>query len=77
MREYVDSPIDDASSRVVGGTPVTRHQRVLCQLVADVLGVSGVGIGDGFVALGGDSIIAINSSAGHGKPVFGSPSETC
>ncbi|PWS52507.1 peptide synthetase [Streptomyces sp. FT05W] len=59
MREYVDSPMDDASSRVVGGTPVTQHQRVLCQLVADVLGVSGVGIGDGFVALGGDSIIAM------------------
>ncbi|WP_245886697.1 condensation domain-containing protein [Umezawaea tangerina] len=44
---------------MTGGTPATRHQRILCQLVADVLGVGDVGIGDGFVALGGDSIIAM------------------
>ncbi|MFE1795112.1 condensation domain-containing protein [Streptomyces sp. NPDC059517] len=44
---------------MAGETPVTRHQRVLCRLVADVLGVSDVGADDGFVALGGDSIIAM------------------
>ncbi|OXM52850.1 condensation domain-containing protein [Amycolatopsis alba] len=38
---------------------LTRSQSVLCALVADVLRVSDVGIGDGFVALGGDSIIAM------------------
>ncbi|MFJ9622971.1 condensation domain-containing protein [Streptomyces sp. NPDC101181] len=44
----------------MGGTaPVTRAQRVLCQLVTDVLGVGDVGIDDGFVTLGGDSIIAM------------------
>ncbi|MFD5824424.1 condensation domain-containing protein [Lentzea sp. NPDC060358] len=44
---------------MAGETPDTRHQRVLCHLAADVLGVGHVGIGDGFVALGGDSIIAM------------------
>ncbi|MFE2977323.1 condensation domain-containing protein [Streptomyces sp. NPDC059258] len=44
---------------MAGRTPVTRNQRVLCELTADVLGVDGVGVGDGFVALGGDSIIAM------------------
>ncbi|MFE7070365.1 condensation domain-containing protein [Streptomyces sp. NPDC057620] len=55
----MSSPFDEPNSSVAGETPVTRHQRVLCRLVADVLGVSDVGIDDGFVALGGDSIIAM------------------
>lgn len=59
MREYVTRPFGEANSSAAGESPVTRHQRVLCQLVADVLGVSDVGIDDGFVALGGDSIIAM------------------
>lgn len=59
MREYVTSPFDEPNSSVAGRNPVTRRQRVLCELVADVLRVSDVRLDDGFVALGGDSIIAM------------------
>ncbi|URN14600.1 MULTISPECIES: condensation domain-containing protein [Streptomyces] len=44
---------------MTGRNPVTRRQRLLCELVADLLRVSDVGLDDGFVALGGDSIIAM------------------
>jgi non-ribosomal peptide synthase protein (TIGR01720 family) len=59
MREYVTSHFDEPNSSAAGETPVVRHRRVLCRLVAEVLGVSDVGTDDGFVALGGDSIIAM------------------
>ncbi|MGW6056040.1 condensation domain-containing protein [Streptomyces sp. NPDC055189] len=53
------SPFDEANAGAAGGNPVARRQSVLCALVADVLNVSDVGADDGFVALGGDSIIAM------------------
>ncbi|MFJ8937556.1 condensation domain-containing protein [Streptomyces sp. NPDC102365] len=53
------SHFDEPNSSAAGETPVVRHRRVLCRLVAEVLGVSDVGTDDGFVALGGDSIIAM------------------
>ncbi|MGC5563595.1 condensation domain-containing protein [Streptomyces sp. FR-108] len=53
------SHFDEPNSSAAGETPVIRHRRVLCRLVAEVLGVSDVGVDDGFVALGGDSIIAM------------------
>lgn len=59
MREYVTSPFAEPNSSVTGRNPVTRRQRLLCELVADLLRVSDVGLDDGFVALGGDSIIAM------------------
>ncbi|MEU6769320.1 condensation domain-containing protein [Streptomyces sp. NPDC046853] len=49
----------EANADAAGGNPVARRQSVLCALVADVLKVSDVGADDGFVALGGDSIIAM------------------
>ncbi|WP_052707349.1 non-ribosomal peptide synthetase [Streptomyces rubellomurinus] len=39
--------------------PRTERERVLCELVADALGLPGVGPDDNFFDLGGDSIIAI------------------
>ncbi|MFF4214912.1 amino acid adenylation domain-containing protein [Streptomyces nondiastaticus] len=39
--------------------PRDERERVLCELVADVLGATGVGIDDNFFDLGGDSIVAI------------------
>ncbi|MEV8321013.1 condensation domain-containing protein [Streptomyces sp. NPDC059900] len=55
------SPFDEANTDAgaAGPDPVARRQSVLCALVADVLKVSDVGADDGFVALGGDSIIAM------------------
>ncbi|GGV68746.1 hypothetical protein GCM10010277_78260 [Streptomyces longisporoflavus] len=49
----------NAGAGAAGRNPVARRQSVLCALVADVLKVSDVGADDGFVALGGDSIIAM------------------
>ncbi|MER7023717.1 MULTISPECIES: condensation domain-containing protein [Streptomyces] len=53
------SPFDEPNSSVAGESPVTRRRRILCELVAEVLRVSDLGPDDGFVALGGDSILAM------------------
>src|SRR4030095_10238467 len=42
-----------------GRLPRTPQEEVLCALLAEVLGVAGVGIEDNFFALGGDSIVSI------------------
>ncbi|OLR93667.1 non-ribosomal peptide synthetase [Actinokineospora bangkokensis] len=42
-----------------GDEPADESQRLLCELVGDVLGVDGVGPADSFFDLGGDSIVAI------------------
>ncbi|GGP64445.1 non-ribosomal peptide synthetase [Saccharothrix coeruleofusca] len=39
--------------------PVTERERVLCGIVADVLGAPEIGVDDDFFALGGDSITSI------------------
>ncbi|MFE2035091.1 amino acid adenylation domain-containing protein [Streptomyces scopuliridis] len=45
---------------VVGSAaPRTARERVLCGIVAELLGEESVGVGDGFFRLGGDSIMAI------------------
>ncbi|OLT23333.1 hypothetical protein BJF78_32430 [Pseudonocardia sp. CNS-139] len=42
-----------------GRAPRTADERVLCAVVGDLLGASGVGVDDDFFALGGDSIVSI------------------
>ncbi|MFJ3635457.1 condensation domain-containing protein [Streptomyces sp. NPDC090112] len=41
------------------GIDVTEAERILCGVLADLFGIADVGPGDGFVRLGGDSIIAV------------------
>ncbi|MBI0299828.1 amino acid adenylation domain-containing protein, partial [Streptomyces sp. PRKS01-29] len=42
-----------------GRAPADAHERTLCQLFADILGLPQTGPEDGFFALGGDSILSI------------------
>ncbi|ATL25675.1 Siderophore biosynthesis non-ribosomal peptide synthetase modules, Bacillibactin synthetase component F [Streptomyces formicae] len=42
-----------------GGEPGTERERLLCELIADVLGLEQVGVDQEFFALGGDSIMSI------------------
>ncbi|MDL5206029.1 non-ribosomal peptide synthetase [Streptomyces sp. ALI-76-A] len=39
--------------------PRTAHERLLCEIAAQLLGVTAIGVDDGFFTLGGDSIMAI------------------
>lgn len=52
-------PEPDFSSLVGARAPRTGTERVLADLVADVLGLDRVGIDDDFFSLGGDSIVSI------------------
>ncbi|RZB19441.1 amino acid adenylation domain-containing protein [Streptomyces sp. F001] len=52
-------PAPDFASRVSGRAPRTQSERVLCELFAEVLGLDGVGVEDGFFELGGDSIMSM------------------
>ncbi|MFI7500905.1 amino acid adenylation domain-containing protein [Streptomyces sp. NPDC049687] len=39
--------------------PANERERLLCRLIADVLGLSDVGVDDNFFTLGGDSVVSI------------------
>ncbi|MFI1338495.1 amino acid adenylation domain-containing protein, partial [Streptomyces sp. NPDC020845] len=52
-------PVPDVAVAASGRVARTPREEVLCRLFAEVLGVPGVGIDDGFFDLGGDSIVSI------------------
>jgi len=52
-------PAPDRSATAGGRAPTTAREKVLCDVVAAVLGLAEVGIDDDFFALGGDSIVAM------------------
>ncbi|MEU8686697.1 condensation domain-containing protein, partial [Streptomyces sp. NPDC048611] len=52
-------PPPQASTQAAGRSPVTRREELLCGVIADVLGHPEVGTDHSFIALGGDSISAI------------------
>jgi amino acid adenylation domain-containing protein len=51
-------PLPDFSTLVSGREPATQREKVLCELMAEILGLERVGTDDSFFDLGGDSIIA-------------------
>jgi amino acid adenylation domain-containing protein/non-ribosomal peptide synthase protein (TIGR01720 family) len=52
-------PAPDRNATAGGRPPTTARQKVLCDVVAAVLGLPEVGLDDDFFALGGDSIVAM------------------
>lgn len=52
-------PTPPNAVRGAGLTPRTQEEKVLCDVFAELLGLSDVGVDDNFFALGGDSIVAI------------------
>ncbi|MFI9360446.1 amino acid adenylation domain-containing protein [Kitasatospora sp. NPDC053057] len=52
-------PHPDLTEQASTRTPRTEHERILCEILAEVLGTTNVGIDEDFFALGGDSIRSI------------------
>ncbi|MFE7135860.1 amino acid adenylation domain-containing protein, partial [Streptomyces sp. NPDC057638] len=52
-------PTPDFTTHTTNRPPRTRVERILAELFAETLRLPGVGIDDGFFALGGDSIVSI------------------
>ncbi|MEV0536298.1 non-ribosomal peptide synthase/polyketide synthase [Kitasatospora sp. NPDC050463] len=56
-------PAPDLGSAEAGRAPRTPQEQILCELFAEVLGVSGVGVDDDFFGLGGHSLVATRLAA--------------
>ncbi|GAA2515988.1 hypothetical protein GCM10010423_04260 [Streptomyces levis] len=52
-------PAPESSGAPAGRAPATAHERLLCDVFADVLGLPAVGVDDDFFDIGGDSIVSI------------------
>ncbi len=69
-------PAPDYAAASTGRAARTPAEELLCTLFAEVLGLSAVGIDDGFFDLGGDSILSIQLVSRPARPVCPSPSAT-
>ncbi|MBI0312132.1 amino acid adenylation domain-containing protein [Streptomyces javensis] len=58
-RRALPAPVYGGKPETDRRGPRTEREKTLCALFADVLGLDGVGIDDGFFDLGGDSIMSI------------------
>ncbi|MGV9856018.1 amino acid adenylation domain-containing protein, partial [Streptomyces sp. NPDC003442] len=58
-RRALPAPVYGGKPEADRRGPRTEREKTLCALFADVLGLDGVGIDDGFFDLGGDSIMSI------------------
>ncbi|MGY5134317.1 amino acid adenylation domain-containing protein, partial [Streptomyces nigrescens] len=56
-------PAPEFAANATGRAPVTEAERVLCDLFAEMLGLERVGVDDGLIQLGGDSIVAMRMAA--------------
>ncbi|MEV5996648.1 amino acid adenylation domain-containing protein [Streptomyces sp. NPDC052115] len=58
-KRALPAPDEGAVAKEAYVAPRTEIQRTLCRVLEEVLGVTRVGIGDGFFALGGHSLLAV------------------
>ncbi|MGW1602965.1 amino acid adenylation domain-containing protein, partial [Streptomyces eurythermus] len=56
-------PAPEFAAHAAGREPVTEAERALCALFAEMLGQERVGVDDGLIELGGDSIVALRMAA--------------
>ncbi|WP_157124350.1 non-ribosomal peptide synthetase, partial [Nocardia pseudovaccinii] len=74
-RKALPEPIADRPSGHLTAEPRTEVERVLAGIFAEVLGIDGIGVEDGFFDLGGNSLIAaravarINATLGTGLTI--------
>ncbi|WP_181774388.1 non-ribosomal peptide synthase/polyketide synthase [Amycolatopsis pittospori] len=65
-------PLPDFGAAATGRAPRTERERILCDVVARVLGLPSAGADDDFFSLGGDSILSIRlvlGAAEHGLAI--------
>ncbi|HET6287832.1 MAG TPA: amino acid adenylation domain-containing protein [Amycolatopsis sp.] len=60
-------PSPDFTAKTPAREPATEPEQILCGLFAEVLGLGRAGVDDGFLQLGGDSVIAMRLAARAAK----------